>query len=111
MRAGWDVVSEMSMKQRYGKVIPVIIILLLMVGMVIYTSRAIQRVSVANIQEVGEDKIAGVAAELENYLEMTKSVLWVTADTVDHMSKSGASSDEILDYITEETEKQEKQYK
>ena len=97
-------------KSRISLLVPVIIILLLMVGMVIYTSRAIQRVSVANIQEVGEDKIAGVAAELENYLEMTKSVLWVTADTVDHMSKSGASSDEILDYITEETEKQEKQF-
>ena len=102
--------QDTAKKSRVSLLIPVIIIFLLMVGMVTYTSRAIQRVSVANIQEVGEDKIAGVAAELENYLEMTKSVLWVTADTVDHMSKSGASSDEILDYITEETEKQEKQF-
>ena len=102
--------DDTAKNSKVSLLIPVIIILLLMVGMVIYTSRAIQRVSVANIQEVGEDKIAGVAAELENYLEMTKSVLWVTADTVDHMSKSGTSSDEILDYITEETEKQEKQF-
>ena len=89
---------------------PLIIIFCLMVCMVLYTSRVIQKVAVTNIHEVGEDKISSVAARLDNYLEMTKSVLWVTADTVDHMVRNGASSQEILQYITDESSNQEQHF-
>lgn len=97
-------------KSRVSMLVPVIIIFILMVCMVIYTTKTIQRVTVSNIHEVGEDRISGVASELENYLEMTKSTLWVTADTVDHMSKNGETTDEILQYITEESESQERHF-
>ena len=90
--------------------VPILIILVLMIIMVIYTSRIINRISVTNIREVGEDRISGVAAELENYLEMTRSALWVTADTVDHMIRSGATPEEILDYITVETDSQKEYF-
>ena len=90
--------------------IPLVIIFVLMTIMVIYTSNVIRKVAVGNINEVGEDRLSGVAAQIENYLETTKSVLWVTADTVDHMTKTGASTDEILQYITEESAKQEQHF-
>ncbi|MCR5138523.1 MAG: response regulator [Oscillospiraceae bacterium] len=89
--------------------VPILIILFLMICMVLYTSRVINSVAVTNIQEVGGDRIAAGAAQLENYLGTMKSALWVTADSVDHMTHSGASPQDILDYITEETENQ-KQY-
>ena len=76
---------------RVKRLLPILLIFLLMVCMVVYTTRAISNVSVANIREVGEDRISSAAAELENYLGTAKSTLWVTADTVDHMIHSGAS--------------------
>ena len=86
--------------------VPILLILCLMLCMVIYTSRVINDVAVTNIREVGEDRISAAAAQLENYLERTRSALWVTADTVDHMLRDGASTEMILDYITEETQHQ-----
>ena len=90
--------------------IPLVIIFVLMTIMVIYTSNVIRKVAVGNINEVGEDRLSGVAAQIENYLETAKSVLWVTADTVDLMTKTGATTDEILQYITEESAKQEQHF-
>ena len=94
--------SKQNKSRRFNLLLPVIIIFCLMVVMVAYTTRVIWNVAVANIYEVGEDRITNVAARLENYLDMTKSTLWVTADTVDHMAHNGASPEDILRYITEE---------
>ena len=97
-------------KNRTNLLVSVIIIFYLMVLMVLYTSKTIQDVAIANIHEVGEDRISSVAAQLENYLEMTKSTLWVTADSVDHMVRDGASAQDILQYITAESEHQEQHF-
>ena len=108
MKSGTEITVKGT--RRNNLIIPLVIILCLMVAMVIYTSNAISRVSVSNIQEVGEDKISGVAAQLENYLDTSKSVLWVTADTVDHMVHNGGTTEQIHNYIVEETEKQKQQF-
>ena len=97
-------------KERYNLFIPLLIIFFLMVFMVLYTSRVINSVAVSNIQEVGEDKISIVAAELNNYLERTRSALWVTADTVDFMVRNGSTPAQIEDYIVEETTNQSQQF-
>jgi len=102
--------KEKTAKSRISLLVPVMIIFCLMVCMVLYTSRVIRSVTVSNIHEVGEDRISAAASQLENYLETTKSVLWVTADAVDHMAQSGASTQEILQYITEESTNQEKHF-
>lgn len=96
-------------KQRH-RLVPMIIIFCLMVLMVLYTSRVIRDVATANIHEVGEDRIASASAQLENYLERTKSALWVTADTVDHMLRTGSSTQSILDYIMVETDHQKEEF-
>lgn len=89
---------------------PVITIFLLMIMMVIYTSHAIHGSAVANIQEIGSDRISSVAADLENYLEISKSSLWMTAESVNHMVENGASSDYILNFLVHESESQKKHF-
>jgi len=98
--------AEIPVRSKVSRFLPIALTFLLMVGMVLYTTRTIRDVSVANIREVGEDRIASAAAELENYLGTAKSTLWVTADTVDHMIRSGASVQDLLEYITLETQNQ-----
>ena len=95
---------------KFRRILPILLILLLMVGMILYTTRVINNVSAANIREVGEDRISSASAELENYLGTAKSTLWVTADTVDHMVRSGASVQDVLDYIMEETQNQKEHF-
>ena len=95
---------------RFNLFVPMIVIFCLMVVMVLYTSRVIRDVATGNIHEMGEDRISGVAAQLENYLERTKSALWVSADSVDYMIRNGASTQYILDYIMEETDRQREHY-
>ena len=97
-------------KRRNKLLVPLLIILGLMVFMVLYTTRVIQDVAVSNIQEVGEDRISSVAAQLDNYLERTRSALWVTADTVDFMLRRGSTTAQIEDYIVEETTKQARKF-
>ncbi len=95
---------------RFRRLAPMLLVFLLMICMVLYTTHVITDVSAANIREVGEDRISSAAAELENYLGTSKSTLWVTADTVDHMLRSGASVQDVLDYITVETQNQQQQF-
>ena len=73
---------------------------ILMSLLVVYTARVIFRTSYKDIAELGNDKTSAITADLENYLENAKSVLWVAADTVDHMVAKGASYEEIVEYIT-----------
>ncbi len=90
-------------RRRNNLIIPLLLILGLMVIMVVYTSRAINNVTVSNLHEIGEDKISGVEAKLDNYLESNKSVVRVSADTVNHMVRNGRTTEEILDYLLEES--------
>ena len=95
--------TDKGIRRRINLIVPLVIILCLMVGMVVYTSQVINQVTVSNLHEVGEDKISGISAELETYLDSNKSVVRVTADTVDYMVRTGNTTDEILKYIQEET--------
>ncbi len=90
--------------------VPILVIFILMVFMVIYTSRVIHSVAATNIREVGEDRISASAAQLENYLEMACSSLWVTADTVDYMARNGVTPQDIYQYLVEETENQKQHF-
>jgi len=97
-------------KTKLNLIVPLTTTFILITLVVIYTSRLFYRISVSNIYEVGTDKITGVSATLENYLDTAKSVLWVTADTVDHMIDEGMSNEKILDYLTIETQNQKSQF-
>ncbi|MBR3246941.1 MAG: response regulator [Clostridiales bacterium] len=75
----------------------------LMAMLVTYTTRLMYTSSYSYINELGNDKAAAITADLENYLETARSVLWVAADTVDHMVANGATNEEIVEYITRES--------
>ena len=76
----------------------------LMALMVVFTSRVIYKLSNSYITEIGNDKTAAITADLENYLETAKSAIYVVADSVDHMVAKGATNEEIVEYITRESE-------
>ncbi len=105
------------MKQKESKayikpalILPLLLILIFMVIMVSYTSSALYRSSVSTLKEVGADKVTGIASRLENYLYTAKSVLWVTADSVEHLTRNSATPEQILEYLTEQSAKQAEQF-
>lgn len=67
-------------------IIPLIMILLFMLFMVYYTTNLLYKADVSDIHEVGEDRIHNVSSRLENYLDNARSILWVTAESVDYMT-------------------------
>ena len=75
----------------------------LMALLTTYTTSLMYSSSNTYIHELGNDKASAVTADLENYLENANSVLWVAADTVDHMVANGATKEEIIEYITRES--------
>ena len=71
--------------------------------LVVFTARVIFQTAFFSVMELGDDKTSAITADLENYLENAKCVLWVAADTVDHMVENGATNEEIVEYITRES--------
>ncbi len=97
-------------RRKLNIALTLLVIFILMILVIVYTTRLFLRVSVSNIMEVGEDKASSLAVSLENYLDTAKSVLWVTADTVDVMVKNGDDSARILRYLIGESKNQEQQF-
>lgn len=97
-------------KSRNNLVITLTITFVLMSLLVIFTSRVIFRTAFSSVQELGENKATAITADLENYLDTAKSVLWVAADSVDHMVANGATDEEIVEYITRESTNTEQQF-
>ena len=99
-----------KMRSRFDFAFTILITLGLMIFSVIYTSRLFYSVSVDGLIEDGESKAGSIATDLENYVGVARSVLWVTADTVELMVKNGLSNEEILDYIVRQTQNQSEQF-
>ena len=97
-------------KNKLNLTLPLTTTFMLMLLLVVYTSALFYRISVSNVYEVGKDKISGLSANLGNYLDTTKSVLWVTADSVDYMVLNGASGETIQDFLVVETQKHKSQF-
>ena len=62
---------------------------ILMALLVVFISRVIFRTVFSSVDELGKDKALAISADLENYLDTAKSVLWLAADT-------GNGTDETL---------------
>lgn len=89
--------------------ITIITVFCLFVFMVTYIFSSFYHSSAIRIEELGVSNMKSEAAMIENYLNKSMDVLWVTADTVNYMMENGASSDEILQYLTAEAEHETKQ--
>jgi putative nucleotidyltransferase with HDIG domain len=78
----------------------IITIFVMLVLMLTYTFYKFYHNSVERINEIGETNLQNESTQIENYLNKGMDVMWVTADTVEYMIRSGASNQEILDYLT-----------
>ena len=81
-------------RNRRALILTLVATFILMALLVTYTTRLMYRSSSSYVHDLGNDKASAITADLENYLDTAKSVLWVTADTVDHMIANGASNEE-----------------
>ena len=97
-------------RSRNGLFITLGVTFILMTLLVVFTARVIFRTAFSAVQELGDNKATAVTADLENYMDTAKSVLWTTADTVDHMVSKGATDEEIIEYITRESSNTEQQF-
>ncbi len=88
----------------FNFVFPLLSTFVLMLFLMIYTSRILYVISVTNLYEVGLDKGMSISANLESYLEKTETTLWVASDTVQHMMNTGDSNEKICDYLMAETD-------
>lgn len=87
----------------------IIMVFCLLVFMVAYIFSSFYQSSVKRIEELGVSNMKSEAAMIKNYLNKSTDVLWVTADTVNYMIGRGASSDEILKYLTTEAKHETEQ--
>lgn len=102
--------SVKSSRRRYGFLFTLLITLGLMIFSVAYTSIRFYQVSVAEIYGSGEETAQSVATEMESYLSDARSVLQVTADTVELMATKGATPGEIHEFLTFETQNQAEEF-
>lgn len=106
VKCEWKERAKDNMKNTVKKqfLATIIIVFCLLVFMISYIFYSFYRTSVASINELGISNMKSEAAMIENYLNKSMDVLWVTADTVNYMMDKGASSDEILQYLKAEAE-------
>lgn len=99
------------MKNKISKqfLITIVAIFCLLVFMTTYIFSSFYQSSVKRIEELGVSNMKSESAMIENYLNKSMDVLWVTADTVNYMMVNGASSEEILQYLTAEAEHEKQQ--
>ncbi|MBQ6554715.1 MAG: response regulator [Firmicutes bacterium] len=83
----------------------VILIFVLMSLMTVYIVSSFYKSSVNNIMELGESNMNSQASMIEQYINKGMDVLWVTADTVDHMIEEDMGNELIARYMAHETKK------
>ena len=101
---------DSARRSRFSFIFTIIITFCLMLFVVVYNTRLLYNASVTEINEDAKDVVKSTAAELENYISVAKTTLRVVADTVELMDQSGASTDDIYKYITDQTRIQSHQF-
>lgn len=105
--------SKEAEPKYWGKMnlaLTILVTFILMTASVFYTSLLFYRVSYSGAMEDGEARVQAYADELENYLIVARSVLGVTADSVEVMVKNEEPQEKIVDYIYLQTKKQASQF-
>jgi HD-GYP domain-containing protein (c-di-GMP phosphodiesterase class II) len=97
-------------RSRLNYMVTIGITLALMVFAVVYNNVILYNASVVSIYEEGDEAIKTTATELENYLTVAVTTLRVAADSVDLMVDNGSSTQEIANYIVDQTSKQSEQF-
>lgn len=87
----------------------ILIVFLALATMMSYTFWSFYKNSVTQIYNIGLSNLESESTLVENYLNKSTYVLWVTADTVNYMMDNGASTDDILRYLSTEARHQMEQ--
>ncbi|MBO4905329.1 MAG: response regulator, partial [Lachnospiraceae bacterium] len=103
-------VIEQRKKGRFNFLFTLSITFAFMVLAVIYTSTLLFREASSSLLVQCEDEVAGISTTLSNYLETGKSVLWVTADSIDQMRVNGIENDKIHEILRVESHNQANQF-
>lgn len=89
--------------------ITIVGVFFLLLFMIAYLFSSFYRTSVERIEELGVSNMKSEASMIQSYLNRSRDVLWVTADSVNYMLENGASSEEILQYLTAEAKNETEQ--
>ena len=103
-------VMEFRKKGRFNFIFTLSITFVFMVVAVIYTSSLLFREASSSLLGKCEDEVASISATLSNYLNTAKSVLWVTADSIDQMRVNGIGNDKIHEILRVESRNQADQF-
>lgn len=87
----------------------ILIVFVALVTMLSYTFWSFYKNSVTQIYNIGLSNLESESLRIENYLNKSTHVLWVTADTVNYMMENGESTEEILRYLSTEARHQMEQ--
>ena len=90
--------------------ITLILIIVLQAFMLAYLFSSFYRAAAEDVKSLGESNLAGQAAMIENYLNKGSDLLWLSADSVEFMLQEGADTDEILQFLLNETSNAQKRY-
>ncbi len=95
---------------RINFIITISITLFLMSFVIIFNAKLLSEASVTEVHENGKDKVKMFSTDLENYLTEAETTLRVTAETINLMEKTGASSEDIYLLLLYQTDRLSKQF-
>ena len=84
----------------------VLAIFVFLAGLVTYNLVTHYTTSAAFVRQLGESSLAYESEKIEGYLNKSRDIVCITADTVDHMLRNGSDNQAILDYLTDQSKKQ-----
>ena len=97
-------------RSRINFVYTIIVTLILMAGIAIYNSVSLYNASVVSVYEDGDNVVKATATDIENYLTVAETTLRIVADSVNLMIEKGYSSEDICQYLTDQTRIQSVQF-
>lgn len=93
----------MKARERKRYFFTIIVTLAAMIFMIAYNFTTFYSNAMKNSISIGESTLAVESEQLNSYLNKGMDILQVTAITVEYMMQSGASPEEIQDFLTEES--------
>lgn len=95
----------MKQREKMQYICTVIFTLAALVGMVLYNFMTFYSNSVSDMIAVGESTLEQETEQLNSYLSKGRDVLQVTAVTIEYMMQRGAGSQEIENFLLEESKR------
>ncbi len=83
------------------------VIFIFLAGLVSYNLVTYYRSSASYVRQLGESSLAYESEKIESYLNKARNVVFITASTVDHMMINGTDNKDILNYLVDQSSRQQ----